>query len=176
MPHSFGLSLLFTNFAENVNQLIMKLWPKHLAGNSYFIAISSFPLRSASIVASLAVRYFFDRSSIDLRSAIEERTKGERRMNDGRSKNHRRSIEEPSKVERKTNEKLSKTDRETIEQTIEKTMTRYFALFGIRSGFVRDALAVRRARKNSVDRKNGVGCSLQGLWKPTGWVCYVKYC
>ena len=161
MPHSFGLSLLFINLTENVKQLIMKLWPKHLAGNSYFIAISSFPLRSASIVASLAVRYFFDRSSIDLRSAIEERTKGERRMNDGRSKNHRRS-----------NEKLSKTDRETIE----KTMTRYFALFGIRSGFVRDALAVRRARKNSVDRKNGVGCSLQGLWKPTGWVCCVKYC
>ena len=25
VPHSFGLSLLFTNFAENVNQLIMKL-------------------------------------------------------------------------------------------------------------------------------------------------------
>ena len=150
MPLSFGLSLLFTNFAENLNQLIMKLWPKHLAGNSYFIAISSFSLRSASIVASLAVRYFFDRSSIDLRSAIEERTKGERRMNDGRSKNHR--------------------------ETIEKTMTCYFALFGIRSGFVRDALAVRRARKNSVDRKNGVGCSLQGLWKPTGWVYYAKYC
>lgn len=165
MPHSFGLSLLFTNFAENLNQLIMKLWPKHLAGNSYFIAISSFPLRSASIVASLAVRYFFDRSSF-----------GNRRTNEGRTKDERWSIEEPSKVERKTNEKLSKTDRETIEQTIEKTMTRYFALFGIRSGFVRDALAVRRARKNSVDRKNGVGCSLQGLWKPTGWVCYVKYC
>lgn len=172
MPLSFGLSLLFTNFAENLNQLIMKLWPKHLAGNSYFIAISSFPLRSASIVASLAVRYFFDRSSIDLRSAIEERTKGERRMNEGRTKDERWSIEEPSKVERKTNEKLSKTNRETIE----KTMTRYFALFGFRSGFVRDALAVRRARKNSVDRKNGVGCSLQGLWKPTGWVCCAKYC
>lgn len=161
MPHSFGLSLLFTNFAENLNQLIMKLWPKHLVGNSYFIAISSFPLRSASIVASLAVRYFFDRSSF-----------GNRRTNEGRTKDERWSIEEPSKVERKTNEKLSKTDRETIE----KTMTCYFALFGILSGFVRDALAVRRARKNSVDRKNGVGCSLQGLWKPTGWVYCVKYC
>lgn len=108
MPLSFGLSLLFTNFAENVNQLMMKLWPKHLAGNSYFIAISSFPLRSASIVASLAVRYFFDRSSIDLRSAIEERTKGERRMNDGRSKNHRRSIEERTRNYRRPIEKQSR--------------------------------------------------------------------
>lgn len=161
MPHSFGLSLLFTNFAENLNQLIMKLWPKHLAGNSYFIAISSFSLRSASIVASLAVRYFFDRSSIDLRSAIEERTKGERRMNDGRSKNHRRS-----------NEKRTRNYRRPIEKQSRKP----WPATSLCSGFVRDALAVRRARKNSVDRKNGVGCSLQGLWKPTGWVYYAKYC
>lgn len=161
MPHSFGLSLLFTNFAENVNQLIMKLWPKHLVGNSYFIAISSFPLRSASIVASLAVRYFFDRSSIDLRSAIEERTKGERRMNDGRTKNDRETIEDRSRNNRENHDPLLRFVRDP---------------FGIRSGFVREALAVRRARKNSVDRKNGVGCSLQGLWKPTGWVYYAKYC
>lgn len=161
MPHSFGLSLLFTNFAENVNQLIMKLWPKHLVGNSYFIAISSFPLRSASIVASLAVRYFFDRSSIDLRSAIEERTKGERRMNDGRTKNDRETIEDRSRNNRENHDPLLRFVRDP---------------FGIRSGFVRDALAVRRARKNSVDRKNGVGCSLQGLWKPTGWIYYAKYC
>ena len=98
-------------------------------------------------------------SSLVLRLIFDCRTKKQRRENEGRTKDERWSIEEPSKVERKSNEKLSKTNRETIE----KTMTRYFALFGIRSGFVRDALAVRRARKNSVDRKNGVGCSLQGL-------------
>lgn len=141
MPHSFGLSLLFTNFAENLNQLIMKLWPKHLVGNSYFIAISSFPLRSASIVASLAVRYFFDRSSIDLRSAIEERTKGERRMNDGRSKNHRRSNEKRTRNYRRPIEKLLKTDRETIEDRSRNNRENHDLLlrfvrdpFGIRSG------------------------------------------
>lgn len=128
MPHSFGLSLLFTNFAENVNQLIMKLWPKHLVGNSYFIAISSFPLRSASIVASLAVRYFFDRSSIDLRSAIEERTKGERRMNDGRSKNHRRS-----------NEKRTRNYRRPIEKQSRKP----WPATSLCSGSVRDPFGIR---------------------------------
>lgn len=95
-------------------------------------------LNSSFACCSLFLRQIFDRSSF-----------GNRRTNEGRTKDERWSIEEPSKVERKTNEKLSKTDRETIE----KTMTRYFALFGIRSGFVRDALAVRKARKNYVDRK-----------------------
>ena len=119
MPHSFGLSLLFTNFAENVNQLIMKLWPKHLAGNSYFIAISSFPLCSASIVASLAVRYFFDRSSF-----------GNRRTNEGRTKDERWSIEEPSKVERKTIEDRSRNNRENHDPLLRFVRDP----FGIRSG------------------------------------------
>lgn len=130
MPHSFGLSLLFTNFAENVNLLIMKLWPKHLVGNSYFIAISSFPLRSASIVASLAVRYFFDRSSF-----------GNRRTNEGRTKDERWSIEEPSKVERKTIEGRTKNERETIEDRSRNNRENHDPLlrfvrdpFGIRSG------------------------------------------
>ena len=128
MPHSFGLSLLFTNFAENVNQLIMKLWPKHLVGNSYFIAISSFPLRSASIVASLAVRYFFDRSSFGNRRTNEGRTKDERWSNEKRSRNYRRPIEKQSRKPWPATSLCSGSVRDP---------------FGIRSGFVRDSFGIR---------------------------------